>query len=116
MGRACVAEPPRPVPEKPPERPVARKDLQMDVRLEKADLERLFEPGDDIMERPSREEAEAAVRTLLRWAGDNPNREGLRDTPKRVAKHTRNSSAAITKTRSPCWAAPSRKWKGTTTS
>ncbi|KQP06099.1 MAG: GTP cyclohydrolase I FolE [Methylobacterium sp.] len=36
--------------------------------------------------RPSREEAEAAVRTLLRWAGDDPNREGLRDTPARVAK------------------------------
>lgn len=36
--------------------------------------------------RPSREEAEAAVRTLIRWAGDNPNREGLTDTPKRVAK------------------------------
>jgi GTP cyclohydrolase I len=36
--------------------------------------------------RPSREEAEAAVRTLLRWAGDDPQREGLLDTPKRVAK------------------------------
>lgn len=35
--------------------------------------------------RPSREEAEAAVRTLLRWAGDDPAREGLLDTPKRVA-------------------------------
>ncbi|WP_262296375.1 MULTISPECIES: GTP cyclohydrolase I FolE [Microvirga] len=35
---------------------------------------------------PSREEAEAAVRTLLRWAGDDPTREGLQDTPKRVAK------------------------------
>ncbi len=33
---------------------------------------------------PSREEAEAAVRTLLRWAGDDPDREGLRDTPRRV--------------------------------
>lgn len=32
----------------------------------------------------TREEAEAAVRTLLRWAGDDPGREGLRDTPKRV--------------------------------
>lgn len=32
----------------------------------------------------SREEAEAAVRTLLRWAGEDPGREGLRDTPKRV--------------------------------
>jgi GTP cyclohydrolase I len=36
--------------------------------------------------RPSREEAEAAVRTLLRWAGDDPNREGLLDTPARVVK------------------------------
>jgi GTP cyclohydrolase I len=36
--------------------------------------------------RPSREDAEAAVRTLLRWAGDDPAREGLVDTPKRVAK------------------------------
>jgi GTP cyclohydrolase IA len=33
---------------------------------------------------PSREEAEAAVRILLRWAGDDPDREGLRDTPRRV--------------------------------
>jgi len=37
-------------------------------------------------DRPSREEAESAVRTLLRWAGDNPAREGLVDTPKRVAR------------------------------
>lgn len=36
--------------------------------------------------RPSREEAEGAVRTLLAWAGDDPSREGLLDTPKRVAK------------------------------
>src|SRR6202167_3371711 len=36
--------------------------------------------------RPSREEAEAAVRTLLLWAGDDPTREGLRDTPARVAR------------------------------
>jgi GTP cyclohydrolase I len=36
--------------------------------------------------RPSREEAEAAVRTLLRWAGDNPERDGLLETPKRVVK------------------------------
>ncbi|MEC7266698.1 MAG: GTP cyclohydrolase I, partial [Pseudomonadota bacterium] len=34
--------------------------------------------------KPSREEAEAAVRTLISWAGDNPDREGLVDTPKRV--------------------------------
>jgi GTP cyclohydrolase IA len=37
-------------------------------------------------DRPSREEAEAAVRTLLRWAGDDPTREGLVDTPARVAR------------------------------
>lgn len=36
--------------------------------------------------RPTREEAEAAVRTLIRWAGDDPEREGLLDTPKRVTK------------------------------
>ncbi|NII11309.1 GTP cyclohydrolase I FolE [Oleiagrimonas sp. C23AA] len=34
----------------------------------------------------TREQAEEAVRTLLRWAGDDPSREGLLDTPKRVAK------------------------------
>jgi GTP cyclohydrolase I len=37
-------------------------------------------------DRPTREEAEAAVRTLLRWAGDDPAREGLLDTPARVAR------------------------------
>jgi GTP cyclohydrolase IA len=36
--------------------------------------------------RPSREEAEAAVRTLLLWTGDDPDREGLRETPARVVK------------------------------
>ena len=34
--------------------------------------------------RPSREQALEAVRTLIAWAGDNPNRPGLIDTPKRV--------------------------------
>jgi GTP cyclohydrolase I len=38
----------------------------------------------DTVTRPSREEALKAVRTLLAWAGDDPDREGLRDTPKRV--------------------------------
>ena len=36
--------------------------------------------------RPSREEAREAVRTLLRWAGDDPLREGLVDTPERVVR------------------------------
>lgn len=39
--------------------------------------------GPDV-ERPSLQEAEDAVRTLIAWAGDDPNREGLQDTPKRV--------------------------------
>jgi GTP cyclohydrolase I len=39
-----------------------------------------------IIERPSRNEAEAAVRTLIRWAGDDPGREGLLDTPSRVVR------------------------------
>jgi GTP cyclohydrolase I len=38
------------------------------------------------LSKPSRAEAENAVRTLIRWAGDDPEREGLLDTPKRVAK------------------------------
>ncbi|MGA7817872.1 GTP cyclohydrolase I FolE [Caballeronia sp.] len=37
-------------------------------------------------DRPSREEAEAAVRVLIRWAGDDPSREGLIDTPSRVTR------------------------------
>lgn len=37
-------------------------------------------------QRPTRAEAEDAVRTLLRWTGDDPDREGLRDTPKRVVR------------------------------
>src|SRR5688572_26207106 len=36
--------------------------------------------------KPTRDEAEAAVRTLLRWAGDDPSREGLAGTPGRVVR------------------------------
>ncbi len=56
-------------------------------RLETATPEEEAESSESRTEkRPSRREAEAAVRTLLRWAGDDPDREGLLDTPKRVAK------------------------------
>ncbi|MBI1391587.1 MAG: GTP cyclohydrolase I FolE [Alphaproteobacteria bacterium] len=47
------------------------------------------EPSKDeplLSTRPSRAEAEEAVRILIKWAGDDPAREGLVDTPKRVAK------------------------------
>ncbi len=40
----------------------------------------------ELNDRPTRTEAENAVRTLLRWAGDDPSRDGLIDTPARVAK------------------------------
>ncbi len=40
----------------------------------------------DAPTRPTRAEAEKAIHTLLRWAGDDPAREGLRDTPARVAR------------------------------
>ena len=42
--------------------------------------------GDAASAKPSREQAEAAVRTLLRWAGDDPDREGLLATPSRVVR------------------------------
>ncbi|MDZ5696778.1 MULTISPECIES: GTP cyclohydrolase I FolE [Phyllobacteriaceae] len=46
-----------------------------------------------VTDRPSIEEAEAAVRTLLRWTGDDPDREGLRETPQRVVKAFREMFA-----------------------
>lgn len=42
------------------------------------------QPSSAPAEKPTREEAEAAVRTLIAWAGDDPAREGLLDTPHRV--------------------------------
>lgn len=39
-----------------------------------------------LLDRPSRQEAEEAVRTLLKWAGDDPARGGLLDTPARVVR------------------------------
>ena len=44
------------------------------------------ETPDSRLKRPSQEEAEAAVRVLLAWAGDDPARDGLLDTPRRVTK------------------------------
>lgn len=60
-------------------------------------------PKDD---RPSREEAMEAVKVLLRWAGEDPTREGLVETPKRVVAayeeffsgYTKSASAELTKT------------------
>ena len=54
----------------------------MDAVIKKIPLENPLRAA----KRPTQAEAEAAVRVLLAWAGDNPEREGLLDTPKRVAK------------------------------
>jgi GTP cyclohydrolase IA len=56
----------------------SRREKVMDKRVRAAQEPQAVEP------RPGREEAEQAVRTLIRWAGDDPAREGLRDTPARV--------------------------------
>lgn len=45
-----------------------------------------FKPDDPTSNPPTKEEAEDAVRTLIRWAGDDPTREGLLGTPDRVAR------------------------------
>ncbi len=57
-------------------------------------------------QKPTRQEAEKAVKTLLQWAGDDPNRIGLRDTPKRVvdafseyfAGYTQDDKAELSRT------------------
>lgn len=51
-------------------------------------VERALSPSADkfLIKKPTLEQAEEAVRTLIRWAGDDPAREGLRETPHRVAK------------------------------
>ena len=53
--------------------------LAMDALTPKNDIAR-----PDSVRRPTQQEAEEAVRTLIAWAGDDPAREGLLDTPKRV--------------------------------
>jgi len=47
--------------------------------------------------KPTQEKAEEAVRTLLLWAGDDPKREGLQDTPARVLEHIKIGSKDIAK-------------------
>ncbi len=60
-------------------------EISMDAIVKKLPVEKdpiAARPKD--LKRPTRDEAEAAVRTLIAWAGDDPAREGLLDTPKRV--------------------------------
>jgi len=50
---------------------------------QKPNMKPVLKPVEPVT-RPTEEQARDAVRTLLAWAGDDPNREGLKDTPKRV--------------------------------
>lgn len=56
----------------------------MDVKV--SDKTIYTESNNQDLKKPSREEAMDAVRTLISWAGDDPSREGLVETPKRVVK------------------------------
>jgi GTP cyclohydrolase I len=58
----------------------------MDTAMTSGQSQYATEPDLDERTRPSKEEAEAAVRTLIEWAGDDPDREGLKGTPDRVAR------------------------------
>lgn len=55
-----------------------------------------LDPQNTLSNRPSMAEAEAAVRTLIRWAGDNPDREGLIGTPNRVVRSYQEFFAGYT--------------------
>ena len=56
----------------------------MDVKVSDKTIH--TESNNEDLKKPSREEAMDAVRTLISWAGDDPSREGLVETPKRVVK------------------------------
>jgi GTP cyclohydrolase I len=59
---------------------VARLDSQLNGKL------KALAKRPDIEGKPSRAEVEAAFRTIIRWTGDDPDRDGLLETPKRVTK------------------------------
>src|SRR5690348_18087143 len=59
----------------------------IDTHMTQANVQKIHARQDPVLvRRPSREEALEAVRTLLRWAGDDPDREGLLGTPDRVVR------------------------------
>ena len=57
----------------------------MDMKVEKSDSIKTIKNEENVR-KPSREDAMKAVKTLISWAGDDPLREGLIETPKRVVK------------------------------
>ena len=52
----------------------------------------------DEADRPDRAEVESAVRTIIRWAGDDPRRDGLAETPSRVARAFEEFSPVMRRT------------------
>jgi len=58
--------------------------MDMNIVIDEAEKQSAKKTG--LMKKPSRAEAEAAVKTLIGWAGDDPTREGLIDTPDRVVR------------------------------
>ncbi len=63
----------------------AEKTLKV-IDGDKAETPDMDGPIEPVADKPSRAEAEEAVRTLIKWAGDDPDREGLMDTPSRVVR------------------------------
>ncbi len=59
--------------------------------------------------RPRARKPKALIRTLLLWAGDDPDREGLRDTPARVARAFEDWFSGYAKIPKPISPAPSRR-------
>jgi len=64
--------------------------------------------------RPDRSDAENAVRTLIRWAGDDPTREGLLDTAARVVRSYEEFLPVISRTRCRPCRAPFPRWMAMT--
>ena len=66
--------------------PKTLKVIDGEASGDEADIDDFDGPIEPVADRPNRAEAEEAVRTLIKWAGDDPAREGLRDTPARVVR------------------------------
>ena len=71
-------------------------------------------PDRSVTEKPSRQEAEAAIDVLLRWIGENPAVKGLPEHRAVSYAHGQNFAAAMPKIRRKCWRAPLKKSKAMT--
>ena len=64
--------------------------------------------------RPNRTEVETAVRTIIRWTGEDPDRDGLIETPARVTRSLEEFFSGYGQDRLRFWKRPSRRSKGMT--